>query len=143
MFFITRQKRTASLGVDAAGSPFCVDFKATIHLTLNLFKILHAGLEDLHILLAIDIHGYRSISSLGMCHLTEASAVGRGDTLDRTIGAVDIILLIHGDIAVLIRILGSDLTICEESVDPLFRCYETALTVGCGIAVGSTQCSAL
>ena len=30
MFFIIQQKRTAPLGVDAAGSPFCVDFTAAL-----------------------------------------------------------------------------------------------------------------
>ena len=46
--------------------------------------LLYTGFKDLHILLAIDVHGHSGISSLGMCHHTEASAVGRGDTLDRT-----------------------------------------------------------
>ena len=111
--------------------------------TFNLFKILHAGLEDLHILLTIDIHGYRNISSLGMCHLTEASAVGRGDTLDRTVRSVDVVLLIHGYVAVLVSILGSNLSVCKELVDPFPRCYETTLTMGCRLAVGGTQRSAL
>ena len=111
--------------------------------TFNLFKVLHAGLENLHILLTIDIHGYRNISSLGMCHLTEASAVGRGDTLDRTVRSVDIVLLIHGYVAVLVSVLGSNLSVCKELVDPFLRCYETTLTMGCGVTVGSTQRSAL
>ena len=84
--------------------------------TFNLFKVLHAGLENLHILLTIDIHGYRNISSLGMCHLTEASAVGRGDTLDRTVRSVDVVLLIHGYVAVLVSVLGSNLSVCKELV---------------------------
>ena len=37
---VTQQKRTAPLGVDSirvqSGSPFCVDFRTTISLTLNL-----------------------------------------------------------------------------------------------------------
>ena len=70
-----------------------------------------------------------------MCHLTEASAIGGCDTLDRTVGTVDIVFLIHGYITVLISVLSSDLSVSKELVDPLFRCYETALSVGCGIAV--------
>ena len=112
-------------------------------LTLNLLKVLYPGFKDLHILLAIDVHGHSGISSLGVCHLTEASAIGGCDTLDRTVGTVDIVFLIHGYITVLISVLSSDLSVSKELVDPLFRCYETALTVGCGIALGSTQCSAL
>ena len=114
-----------------------------ISLTFNLLKVLYTGFKDLHILLAIDVHGHSGISSLGVCHLTEASAIGGCDTLDRTVGTVDIVFLIHGYITVLISVLSSDLSVSKELVDPLFRCYETALTVGCGIAVGSTQCSAL
>ena len=59
-------------------------------LTLNLLKVLYPGFKDLHILLAIDVHGHSGISSLGVCHLTEASAIGGCDTLDRTVGTVDI-----------------------------------------------------
>ena len=112
-------------------------------LTFNLLKVLYPGFKDLHILLAIDVHGHSGISSLGVCHLTEASAIGGCDTLDRTVGTVDIVFLIHGYITVLVSVLGSDLSVSKELVDPLFRCYETALSVGCGVAVGGTQCSAL
>ena len=39
---VTQQKRTAPLGVDSirvqSGSPFCVDFRTTISLTLNLLS---------------------------------------------------------------------------------------------------------
>ena len=111
-------------------------------LTFNLLKVLYTGFEDLHILLAIDVHGHSGISSLGVCHLTEASAIGGGDTLDRTVRSVDVVLLIHGYVAVLVSILGSNLSVCKELVDPFLRCYETTLTMGCGVTVGSTQRSA-
>ena len=74
-----------------------------------------------------------------MRHLAEHAAVRRCDTLDRSIRAVDIPLLVHGDIAERIAVLGGDLTICKQSVDPVLRSYETALAVGSRVDIDTAK----
>ena len=78
-----------------------------------------------------------------MCHLTKATSVRRSNTLDGHVGAIDVVLLVHANVSVGISILGCNLSVCEELVKPLLRSYETALAMGCGIAVGLSKLCAL
>ena len=56
--------------------------KIYLNLFLSNLKILHAGLEDLHVLLPVNVHGNRLTAALGMGHLAQDAPVGAGDALD-------------------------------------------------------------
>ena len=60
-----------------------------------LLKVVNTGLEDLHVLLAVDVNGNGLSSSLRVSHLTESSAVCGSDTFDGCVRTVDVVLLIH------------------------------------------------
>ena len=77
-----------------------------------LLKVLHATLKDLHILLAVNVHGYSLTAALGMCHLAQDSSIRAGDAFNGHIRAVRVSELIHGRVAVLVHILGRNLAIC-------------------------------
>lgn len=77
-----------------------------------LFKILHAALKDLHILLTVDVHGYRLTTALRMSHLAQDTSIRAGNALDSHIRAVRVPELFHGSVSVFIYVLGSDLAVC-------------------------------
>ena len=66
-----------------------------------------------------------------MRHLAEDTAVRRGDALDRAVGAVHVPLLVHRDVAERIGILGRDLAVLKELLQPCVICDKAALAVGC------------
>ena len=55
-----------------------------------LFKILHAGLKDLQILLSVDVHGHAPPPALHMGHLAQHPSIRARDALDGKVGAVHI-----------------------------------------------------
>lgn len=120
--------------------PFVYDTTLVLIRCQSLFKVLHATLKDLHILLAVDVDCDCIAAALRVCHLAKDSSVGAGDTLDRHVGAVDIPLLVHGGIAGLVDVLGNDLSVLKEPIQPLLRCDETSLSVGSGIRVYTAEC---
>ena len=77
-----------------------------------------------------------------MCHLTKDTAVRAGDTLDSAVGTVDIPVLVVGQVSVDIAVAGCNLAVCHQLVDPLFRCYETSLSVGCRVGVNTAKLGA-
>ena len=78
-----------------------------------------------------------------MRHLAQDTSIRGGDAFDRAVGAIDIPLFIHGNIAFRIGILGCYLTICKQLVNPLLRSHETSLAVGCRIDIYFSKLSAL
>ena len=68
-------------------------------------------------------------AALDVCHLAEDAAVRGGDAFNRAEGAVDIPGLVHGDVALGIAVLGRDLSVLEEPVDPFLRCDEAPFSV--------------
>ena len=84
----------------------------------------------MHVLIAVDIHGDVVPDSLGVAHLAENPAVGRRNALDGGEGAVHVPLLVHGDIALGIRIAGRNLPVLLQLFDPLGSRGEAALSVG-------------
>ena len=65
-----------------------------------------------------------------MPHLAEHSAVRGDDTLDRPIGAVRVMLHLHGRVAVEVRVLRDNLSIRRQLGQKRLRCHEAALTMG-------------
>ena len=45
----------------------------------KLLEVCHSGLEQFHILLSVDIHGYCLSTSFGMSHLSKYSTIRAGD----------------------------------------------------------------
>ena len=74
-----------------------------------------------------------------MGHLSEDTAVGGGNALNSGIGAVYIPLLIHGNIAFRIGVLGCHLAVFKESADPVFACHEAAFAMGSRGYIGLAQ----
>lgn len=65
----------------------------------GLLKVLNATLEDLLVVVAVDVEGGAFAASFAVAHFAEHTAVGTGDALDGTVGAVHIVLLVHRRIA--------------------------------------------
>ena len=65
-----------------------------------------------------------------MAHFTEYAAVCRGDTFDCSNGTVWIEAVIQSWIAVVVHVLGSDLTVSNQLFQQLIADNEAALTVG-------------
>ena len=94
-----------------------------------LFEILNSRFEHLHVELADNVLVKSVADTLAVTHLTEHSAVGRGDTLDSKRGAVGVVADIRGGISVKINVLGSDLTVSRKLESILFAAKEFTLTV--------------
>lgn len=76
---------------------------------MDLFKISHAGREQLLVLFARHITVQVFSLPLRVAHLAQNPAIRAGDTLDSTHGAVGIPLDIHAGIPIQIHVLGGDL----------------------------------
>ena len=109
----------------------------------GLLEVLYAGLEDLLVVVAVDVERGAFAPSLAVAHLAEDASVGAGDALDGHVGAVHVVLLVHGGVALQVDILGGYLAIGEEAVNPLLRSHEAALAVRDGDDVGLAQLGAL
>lgn len=105
----------------------------------ELFEVLHAALEDLLVVVAVDVHCAAVASSLAVAHLAQDAAVGAGDAFDGHVGAVHVVLLVHGGVAVEVDILRGHLAVLEEAVEPLLRRHEAAFAVRDGDGVGGAQ----
>ena len=74
-----------------------------------------------------------------MTHLTEDTTIRRGDTLDRIVGAVRVVLDIHGRMTLEIHVLGRDLTVLDELLEKCRLTEEAALAVRDRYAVDVTR----
>ena len=102
-------------------------------------EILHAALEDLHILFAGNILRHRVSASLGMGHLSVHPSVGAGDAFDCHIRTVGIPIFVHGRIALLIYVLGRNLSVGKQSGQPLVGSDEASFSMGNRIDVNTAQ----
>ncbi|MBQ5902782.1 MAG: V-type ATP synthase subunit A, partial [Alistipes sp.] len=70
--------------------------------------------------------------TLAVAHLTDDTAVGRGDAFDGVQGAVGVECSVHGGVAVQVNVLGSDLTTRSQLLDQSIGSQELAFAVGDG-----------
>ncbi len=78
-----------------------------------------------------------------MGHLSKHPSVGRRDSLNCRIGAVHIPFLIHGNLSLPVSILGSNLSVLKETVNPFLRRHESSLAMGNRRYVGLSNLRAL
>ena len=78
-------------------------------------------------------------ASLSMAHLTVDTSIRACDTFDRHEGAVRVPVFVHGRNTVKVNVLGRNLSVCEELVDPFPSDHETSLAVGYRVRVNTTE----
>jgi len=94
-----------------------------------LLKILHGRTEHTDLKVARNILVKSVSDTLGVSHLTEHTAVGRGDTLDSVHGIVGIEANVACNVAVKINVLCGDLTVFGKLVDKIVGGQESAFAV--------------
>ena len=73
-------------------------------------EVIHAALEQGLVLIAGHILVNIAASALAVAHLAQNASIGAGNALDRQHAAVGVIGQVHGSLAVLVHILGSNLS---------------------------------
>ena len=94
-----------------------------------LFEVFHSSLEHLNVILTGNILIKTVADSFAVSHLTEYTAVRRGDTLDSTDRAVGVEVDVCGSLAVKVYILCSDLSVFSQLLDKLSGGEELTFTV--------------
>ena len=95
-------------------------------------EIVLCSLEQMQIVVARYILVQGSADTLGVAHLTEHAAIGRGNTLDGPNRTIGVEVHIHRGRACQIHILGCDLAIRCQLLQQLLTAQEAAFTVGNG-----------
>ena len=107
--------------------------------SIILFKIFHTGFKDLKILLSVNIDCHRIAASLRVSHLSKNTTIRACNSLDRTVRAVDIPLLIHCNVSIRTTILCRNLSICKQFIKPFFTCNKSSFSMRCRICIHASK----
>ena len=92
-------------------------------------EIILCSLEQVQVALTGNVAVQILTNTLRVAHLTEDTAIGRGDAFNGPNGTIGVEVHIHGGVAGKIHILGSDLSVGSQLVQQFFGAQEAAFKI--------------